>query len=220
MRRVTETVSERNIAYLDMMRDIYGVSAAHSTKTYICGGFTIDIFESRFLREHGNLDGFTENLTELFPSLSASYQGLGYAVKYNKELQMLEIRKDGAFASFNPLNIDGKTARWRHIGDGGSVFFPAEWLDTEPRGFYDAEVYTSGFRFEYAVKTKAALLGPEREPRDKDLIAVKYLKNMLRRMSVTPGDVYKWIWSYNPYWYKKGYEEYFRPAVASSLFAK
>jgi hypothetical protein len=33
-----------------------------STKTYVWGGFVIDIFEEKFLREHGDLDGFVENM--------------------------------------------------------------------------------------------------------------------------------------------------------------
>lgn len=59
--------------------------------------------------------------------------------------------------------MDDNIAEWKHIGNDGSVFFPADWLDKTPRDFYGIKVLTSGIRFEYAIKTKVKMLTPEWE---------------------------------------------------------
>ena len=67
--------------------------------------------------------------------LIEEYCKLGYTTEYNQYVKMLIIRKDGLHAAFNQLDVDRKVAMWRHIGDHGTVFFPAEWLDSEPQQF-------------------------------------------------------------------------------------
>lgn len=210
-------ISSKNQGYLEMMRDIFEVSAICKTITYIWGGFVIDILEGNFLREHGDLDGFTENMTGKLDDFMSLYQSKGYETKYIEDIQMLEIRKGEVHASFNCLDIDGSIAMWRHIGKEGIVYFPFEWLDSQPRDFYNTKVYTSGYRFEYAIKTKVEMLTPVWKPREKDRIAIEYLQEILKIENVSPDDIYKWIWSYNPYWFKKGYDEFFRPTVAYPL---
>jgi len=179
---------------------------------------SIDIWEGHILREHGDLDGFTENLIENIPQLTTAYDSLGYSTTFDKDFCMLKVQKDLVHAGFNPLVINGGTAEWKHIGNDGSVFFPVNWLDQIPRMFYTAKVFTAGLRFEYALKTKVSMLNPEwSTPRAKDTEAVLYLKNKLIAENITDEDVYKWFWSYNPFWYKRGYDKFFRPAVAWPL---
>ncbi|HHY22851.1 MAG TPA: hypothetical protein GX527_01240 [Clostridiaceae bacterium] len=62
--------SDSNSSYLEMMRDVFEVSSVCSVKTYIWGGFVIDIFEGKFLREHGDLDGFVENMMSVLGACS------------------------------------------------------------------------------------------------------------------------------------------------------
>lgn len=213
-------VSEKNQQYLRMLEDIFQVSQAVGTKTFLWGGMALDVWEGQFLREHGDLDGFTENLVEHLDSLMEEYRRQGYDVQYMHEFSMLQISRGLVHASFNPLKIDGKTAQWKHIGEDGSVYFPAQWLDAVPRPFCGVSVYTAGIRFEYAIKTKISMLHPQWQLREKDRIAINRMKEMLQAQSIAEEDIYPWIWSYNPYWYKLGYDEFFRPTVAYPIQPK
>lgn len=213
-------LSEKNIQYLAMLEDIDRISSLVGTKTYVWGGMTLDIWEGRFLREHGDLDGFVENLEENLAALTQEYQACGYAVKYIHSFSMLEIHRGLVHASFNPLKLDGKIAQWQHIGREGTVYFPADWLDALPRAFYGTKAYTSGLRFEYAIKTKISMLHPTWQLREKDRAAIEQMQKMIQELGIKEEDIYPWIWSYNPYWYKQGYDEFFRPTIAYPLLPK
>lgn len=214
-------ISDKNNQILLMLEDIFNVSASLNIKTYIWGGLTIDIWEGKFLRDHGDVDGFVENLVPCLDELKAAYVNKGYKVSFNEPFLILKIEKGSIHAGFNPLQINDKTAEWKHIGNEGSVFFPTDWLDSEPRDFYKTPVYTSGVKFEYAMKTKITMLNPEwNVPREKDLEAIRYLKERIETENILEEDIYKWFWSYNPFWYKRGYDEFFRPTVAWAIQPK
>ena len=51
----------------------------------------------------------------------------------------------------------------------------------------------------------------------KDREAAQYLARAIRSQGLNEEDVLKHIWSYNPYWTRKGYEEYAMPSVAWTL---
>ena len=214
------SISEHNRCQLDLLRDIYEVSTACATKSYIWGGLTIDILEGRYLRKHGGIDAFTTNLLEVLDELAVLYEKRGYRTEFLDAFHMLEIRKGDHHASFNRLETDGEVAMWRHIGEQGTVYFPFRWLDDAPRAFYDASVYTSGVKFEFAIKTNVRLLSPEWQLREKDRDAVQYLERIIKKEGISTEDIYKCIWSYNPYWIKKGYEEYAMPMVAWPLLPR
>jgi hypothetical protein len=103
---------------------------------------------------------------------------------------------------------------WRHAGDEGTMYFPVQWLDDVARDFYDAKVYISGIEFEYAIKTNPKMSHPEWEPRDKDYAAIEYLSKRMAERNIKCDDILKMIWSYTPYWSKRGYTEYSMPIVA------
>jgi hypothetical protein len=210
-------ISAGNGHYLGFLRDICEVSGICSTTTYIWGGFTVDILEGRFLREHGDLDGFTLNLLDALPDLRPQYEARGYTTRFRDDIHMLEIHQHGLHASFNALEIDGPTAMWRHIGPEGTVFFPAAWLDDAPRPFYNAFVYLAGVRLDYALKSNVHLVSAEWQPRDCDRDATEHLDRIVAREGLDPDDFLKEIWSYNPFWVKRGYPEYAMPAVARPL---
>lgn len=215
-----ETIqSEKNKQYISLLDDIRNISKELGIKTYIWGGMTIDIWEGRFLREHGDLDGFTENLVENLPYLTEMFQCREYEISFNNEFLIFEVKKGIVHASFNPLKRNAGIAEWQHIGNEGSVYFPYEWLDQKPRDFYNTKVYTSGLKFEYAMKTKIEMLHPKWQLRQKDKDAISYMQEKLKGKNIQE-DIYKWFWSYNPFWYKQGYEEFFRPTIAYPINPK
>jgi hypothetical protein len=128
-------MSTNNLSYLDFMNDIYDVSAACSTKTYIWGGFTIDIFEGRFLREHSDLDGFVLNMPRVLNEMVKRYEQKGYQTNYLNEIDMLQVKKGDVHASFNILEINDDVALWKHIGDQGAVYFQQAGLMV-PQGVF------------------------------------------------------------------------------------
>ncbi len=83
-------VSARNRGYLMFLRDIGEVAAACGTRTYIWGGFTIDILEGRFVREHHDLDGFTLNLLDVLPEMTALYAARGYATEFREDIAIAD----------------------------------------------------------------------------------------------------------------------------------
>ncbi len=211
------TLTPNNQRYLDFLKDITTVSAACGTTTYIWGGVTIDIIQGRFLREHHDLDGFTLNLLDVRRSMSDLYEQRGYTVTFRDDFDILVIKKDGLHAAFNRLEIDGEVAMWRHIGNEGTVYFPVSWLDAVPRPFYDIRVYSAGLQLDYALKTHIHLIHATWEPRDKDRIAIAHLEAALAAANLNPDIFLRQIWSYNPYWAKRGYPQYAMPVVAKPL---
>ncbi|MDP6018164.1 MAG: hypothetical protein QGI32_18855, partial [Candidatus Latescibacteria bacterium] len=58
---------------------------------------------------------------------------------------------------------------------------------------------------------------PEWTGREKDRQAAEYLARKLAEAGISADDVLSRVWSYNPFWVRKGYSEYAMPAVASPL---
>lgn len=198
---------------LQFLQDIYDVSAALETRTYIWGGMVVDILCGEFLRDHHDIDGFVLNLLDVKSDMSALFAERGYTTSYQAEYDLLRIEKGGLHAAFNRLEIDGDLAMWRHVGDCGTVFFPADWLDPTPCCFYGIRTHISGVRFEYAIKTNVHLLNPEWRLRDKDRDAIHILGTELQRSGLDGMGFLSQVWSHTPYWVEKGYPEYARPIV-------
>ena len=64
------------------------------------------------------------------------------------------------------------------------------------------------------------MLHPEWQLKEKDQNAVNYMEEKLKAEKILKEDIYNWFWSYNPYWYKKGYDEFFRPTIAYPMQSK
>lgn len=213
--RKEEFMAWGNQGYLEMMRDIFRVSEELGIRSYVWGGFAVDILQGSFTREHGDLDCFTENLAENRERLQQRYEALGYEVHYMEEFWLLRIEKGGLHASFNNMrNIDG-IAHWYHAGPHGTVFFPYGWLDEGPRVFYGTPVRTIGERLAYVLKTNARLLHPEWKLREKDRGDIAILEGMLGEEA---GEIGKRVWSHSPFWSAKGYEEYYYPVVGCEAY--
>jgi hypothetical protein len=208
-------MTERAQKHLEMMKDIYTVSTSMGLKTYLWGGYAVDILNGALTREHSDIDGFTENLVENKDELIAGYEALGYSInlEYFDYMSMLIIKKNGEHAAFNPLkNVDG-IAHWQHVGAHGTVFFPYEWLDTKPANFYGSQVYTCGAEMAYLIKTNIDLLNPEMQARDKDTADIAVLEQIILAKNIDKKEIRKKIWCHSPYLYAKGYEEYLLPVL-------
>lgn len=204
---------EKNALYLNMLNDIFGISGRLGIKSYIWGGFAVDILNGSLTREHGDLDCFCENLTDHIPELIEAYKERGYMVSYLDDFWMLQIKRDEVHAAFNHLKIIDEIAHWYHAGIHGTVFFPKYWLDSSPHHFYGACAYTAGVRFLYALKTRVELISPEWHKRAKDEADIHILREILQSEGIDKKEIYPNIWSHNPYWYAKGYKEYFKPIL-------
>lgn len=212
-RKKMEIEKSRNQEYLKIMEDIYHVSQKSGLKSFVWGGFAVDILQGEFTREHGDLDCFTEKLDENREMLRQQYEALGYSVSYMEEFWMLRIEKNGMHASFNSVrDIDG-IAHWYHIGPRGTVYFPYDWLDRTPRLFYGIPVYTIGEKMAYVLKSSARLLNPEWRMREKDCADIARLERLLDMKAEEREEIKKKVWSHNPYWYARGYEECYYPIL-------
>jgi hypothetical protein len=211
--------SNSNRAYLALLEHVYEISAICSARTYIWGGFTLDIFEGKFTREHHDLDGFIDGMMPKLDKLRVMFEQRGYETSFRDDINMLTVRKGKQHGVFNAMERDGTVAMWRHIGNQGTVFFPFEWLDKAPRRFYDAEVFTSGAYFEYAFRQIAQYVNPEWKERKKDRTAKQYFEKRVRELGIEPDALLSKIWSYNPYWLKKGYDGFDKPTLVCPGYA-
>ncbi|MCL2603868.1 MAG: hypothetical protein FWD90_05255 [Defluviitaleaceae bacterium] len=202
---------DQNQKFIDKLKDIYAVSEKLGIKTYIWGGIAVDILNGSFTREHGDLDCFIENLDENITELINRYETLGYQTQYFPDFWMLTIKKGDALATFNSVrNVDG-IAHWYHAGPRGTVFFPFDWMDKEPHDFYGAKAYTFGIEMAYTLKNNVRLISPEWKMRDKDKADIAILDQIIAARGINREELLKNVWSHNPYWYAKGYGDYFFP---------
>ena len=198
-------------AHLKLMQDIYKISTHHGFKTFIWGGYAVDILHGQLTREHSDLDCFTESLAENKDILTSAYEAQGYTVKYLEDFWMLIIEKDGVSATFNSVRNIDNIAHWHHAGLHGTVFFPYEWLDNEPRLFYGVPAYSIGVELAYLLKTNVKLISAEWQMREKDRADAAILEQILVSKGICKNEIRKKVWSHNPYWYAKGYAEYYYP---------
>lgn len=208
---------ETNQRYLAILKDIVEISQLCATRTYIWAGLVRDILAGEFLRQHSDVDCFTLNLWDVQNKMIELFTQRGYAISSIPEVDFLKIERNGVHAVLNHLEFDDSIATWRHAGKEGTVYFPREWLADTPQKFYDTNVFVSGIEFEYAIKTHPELLNPEWKIRPKDFDAVQWLRRTLAEKQITPETVLKRVWSYNPFWVRKGYLEYAMPTVAWTL---
>lgn len=206
-------ISDKNKLFLQIIKDISEISENLGVKTFIWGGFVIDLIEGKFVREHSDLDGFILNMDAVLNKLIVGFEERGYTTKFNENFRILAIYKDDLHAAFNVLSEDRGIAEWQHIGKNGSVYFPYDWLDQEPRKFYGINIYTSNVKFEYGFKNIAPLINPDwSNRRPQDIKAINYYKEKLADMGVSTDQVEEEIWSYNPFWIDFGYSP-FQPPV-------
>jgi hypothetical protein len=201
--------------YLQNVSEIMEISRELNIKAYIWGGLVQDIIEGKFLREHGDIDIFIENMDTEINKIINKLEKLNYECTYSTEMQMLNAKKDNIRTTMNPIIFDKKVAIWKHIGEQGFINFPKEWLDNEYRNFYNIKVLTAGYKFEYCVRKTIKHMNPnwENRIREKDIKAIEYYEKIILDNNIRPGELLEKIWGYNPYWIKDGYNGYEPPVL-------
>jgi hypothetical protein len=202
---------------LGILREIYEVSLICQTRTHIWAGLVPDIMQGKFLREHHDIDGFTLNLWDIRLRLDELFSQRGFTVTYMEDFHIMRLDRDDAHVGLNPLIVDSDTAMWKHIGDDGTLYFPRRWLSEDPCSFYDTKAYVSGVEFEYSIKSHPELLSPIWKNREKDQQTLQWLSGILRERGISATDILSEVWSYNPFWVKKGYPEYRKPIIPMDL---
>ena len=114
-------ISEKNEQYLHLLMDIYDISTSLHVRTYIWGGMSIDIWENRFIREHGDLDGFTEKLIENLDALTVAYENRGYTASFEQAFSMLTSPCRQPVGICNPHEIHPIPARFFAVIKTGCV---------------------------------------------------------------------------------------------------
>jgi len=208
-------MTDKTKQHLELMHDIYAVSAELGIKTYVWGGYAVDILYGKLTREHSDLDCFTENLVENLDALSDKYKARGYSVKYLSDWWMLIIEKGDVHAAFNSVkNICG-IAHWHHAGPQGTIFFDYNWLDKKPHNFYGVPTYTFGLEMAYIIKAHVKLISPDGkwQGREKDEADIAILNGMIASRGIDKNEIVKKVWSHSPYLYAEGHEECFYPTT-------
>lgn len=156
-------------------------------------------------------------MLDVLPKVTELYEDRGYETKFLTDFDILVIRKEGLHAAFNRLELDGDTAMWHHIGNEGTVYFPVHWLDHTARDFYGVSVFLAGPKLDYCLKTNVRMFNAEWVLREKDHEIVKHIEKILAIEKSDPEEFLTQIWSYNPFWVKRGYPQYAMPVVARPL---
>ncbi|MDR0982824.1 MAG: hypothetical protein LBM07_06240 [Culturomica sp.] len=202
-----------NEKYMKMIDDIYTTLEHLHIKGYIWGGLVQDILEGHFSREHNDLDMFIENLVEIKDSFMEEMTTKNYKCSFENTMSMMRIEANDIHCGMNPLKIINNTAQWKHIGDLGFVMFPKDWLDNNYRQFYNLNVLLSGYKFEYCFRKMATHLNPQWKTRPKDAEAIKYFSKKIADDNIKGEELLSKCWSYNPFWFKYGYNGCEEPVV-------
>ena len=171
--------------HLAAMRLIEMQCAALHTVSYIWGGYTLDIYQGRLLREHHDLDYLTMNLDGVKPHLARLFGQRGWLTK---ELSNgdLAIRSHEVKIQLGNIVEVGHHIRWTHAGPRGYFAFPRHWLRPEPVRFYGADVHVVEPELEYVIKEFRKLLNPDWEAREPDIIEQEQLRAMLQARGIDP----------------------------------
>ncbi len=170
-------MANRNDLNLSAMKLVETFSKNLKTVSWIWGGFTIDIYENRFVREHDDLDYLTLNFHSLLPQFSELFAGSGWQVNV-LENGDLRVKQEGIKIQLGHVELSDK-ARWTHNGEKGSIWFPSQWLDSKPVNFCGIEVHVVKPEFQCAMIERPQMLNPSWKHRDKDVSAQRYLRNYI-----------------------------------------
>lgn len=181
----------RNELPLSAMELVETFSKSLKTTSWIWGGFTIDIYENRILREHDDLDYLTLNLHSLIPKFSELFASDRWQVNV-LENGDLKLQRENTKIHLGHVELSDK-ARWTHNGDKGSIWFPATWLNFESVNFCGVEIHVVNPEFQYVMIERPQMLNPNWKHRVKDISAQKYLRSFIEGNEVMPQTLFEQV---------------------------
>ncbi len=92
-----------------------------------------------------------------------------------------ETKKDGVKVQLGHVEL-GETANWTHNGEEGSLLFPVSWLRFR---FSGMELHVIAPELQYVLKEHPETLNPDWQPREKDILDKKYLRDILPKKELT-----------------------------------
>jgi hypothetical protein len=184
-------MKNRNELNLYAMELVEAYSKSLKTISWIWGGFTIDIYENRILREHDDLDYLTLNLHSLIPRFSELFASCGWKVNV-LENGDLRLQREDVKIHLGHVELSDK-ARWTHNGEKGSIWFPSNWLNLEPVNFCGVEIHVIKPEFQYVMIERPKMLNPNWKHRDKDISARKYLRSLIEGKGITPQTLFEQV---------------------------
>lgn len=174
-------LSNKNQLNLLAMRLVEAYSKNLSTVSWVWGGFTIDIYENRILREHDDLDYLTLNLHVLILEFTKLFEHNGWRARL-LENGDLKLKREGIKIQLGHIELFDK-AHWTHNGDKGSIWFPSEWLS----------VHVVEPEFQYVLLEYPQLLNFDWKPREKDILARNYLKCRIESRGIHPQSLFEQV---------------------------
>ena len=163
-------------------------STALNSTSWVWGGMSMDIYQSHILREHDDLDYLTLNLHELVDPMTSLFHNAGW---HSRKLENgdIKLEKNGSKIQLGHVEVL-REVRWTHNGEIGSLFFPAEWLDKCPKRFCNIGVHVVAPELQYALLDHPELLNRDWKPREKDIAAKAFLRQMLESSGIILGDLH------------------------------
>lgn len=184
-------LSNKSKLNLLAMSLVENFSNSLNTVSWIWGGFTIDIYENRILREHDDLDYLTLNLHNRIPEFTKLFKTNGWQTKL-LENGDLKLKQKDIKIQLGHIEFLDKVC-WSHNGDKGSIWFPAEWLNMNPVKFCGIKVHVVQPEFQYVLLEHPQILNPEWNPREKDIVAREYLKGCIENKGICPGSLFEQV---------------------------
>jgi len=161
------------------------------TLSWIWGGFTMDVFENRILREHDDLDYLTLNLHSLMPAFIRLFESYSWQTRL-LENGDLKMKRACIKIHLGHIELSGRV-RWTHNGDQGSIWFPRQWLSTLPRNFCDVEVHAVEPEFQYVMLKRPHMLNSGWNCRKKDIVAREYFSSYIEGKGIEPDSLLEYV---------------------------
>jgi hypothetical protein len=183
--------SDRNAPMLHAMEMVENYSISLNTLSWIWGGYSVDIYENRILREHEDLDYLTLNSHGYLPEFTKMFENSGWRTDL-LENGDLQLRREEVKIHLGHVELSNK-ARWTHNGDQGSIWFPPGWLNTEPVNFCGVEIHVVTPEFQFVMIEHPQMLNPNWRLRKKDILARDYLRNYIERKGISPQSLFEQV---------------------------
>ncbi len=162
-----------------------------NTLSWIWGGYTVDIYKNHILRPHNDIDYLTLNLHRLLPDFVQLFENDGWQTTL-LENGDLKAAQDSGKIQLGHVELSEK-ASWTHNGLKGSLWFPREWLSSEPVEFCGVEIHVVAPELQYVLIERPQILNADWTRREKDNIARKYLTNYVEQKGFSPQSLFAQI---------------------------